>query len=72
MDQQMRMQYIGAVSLLARLTARRYIMDQLDIDDRDSIERAVKDCAALFPDSMQAIRVGAGWSLEPKFVGPIG
>lgn len=60
----LRMQYIGACSLLARLSGRR----ELSEEDRDCIGRALADCVASFPDSFELVDLSnGGYSLEPIF-----
>jgi hypothetical protein len=57
----MRMQYIGACSLLARLSCREAISDE----DRECIGRALDDCAKTL-GTLKVIQAGRGWALEPK------
>lgn len=57
----MRMQYVGACSLLARLSSR-----DMSADDLECVERALNDCADLFPGSFEVIETSrGGLSLEP-------
>ena len=61
-DLDLYMKYIGACSLLARLMPRLK-----DSDDRYCAERAVRDCAGMFPDRFEVIETHeGGLSLEPK------
>lgn len=62
MSAQMRMQYVGACSLLGRLSGR--IKDE---DDRDCIARALADCAALLGSFEVVEASDGGYSLEPIF-----
>jgi hypothetical protein len=57
----MKMQYIGACSLLGQLY--KYAPE----DYRELIEQAMHDCAAL-TDHLEVIRVSGGFALEPKKV----
>jgi hypothetical protein len=60
---QLQMQYIGACSLLGRLSNRRGLSD----DDRDAICRALDDCAQTFKGRFEVVEVGEGGvSLEPQ------
>jgi len=63
-DQRMiRMQYMGACALLARLSGHV----RIDADDMECIHRALVDCAAITADNFEVVRAGGqGWSLEPK------
>lgn len=55
------MQYIGACSLLGRLSGR--VKDE---QDRYCIKRALDDCAAAFPGRFEVVKAfGGGWLLEP-------
>jgi len=57
-----KLQYIGACSLLARLSQK----DQVTAEDRGLIRRALKDCCEVFP-TLQIYEWGDGASaLEPK------
>lgn len=57
-----KMQYIGAVALLGRLSGYK-----LDDDDNDLIKRAMQDLCDLYPDSFEIWNTGdGGCSLEPK------
>lgn len=55
------MQYIGACSLLGRLSNRR-----MAEDDLYCVKRALDDCAAAFPGSFEVVETSSGgYSLEP-------
>jgi hypothetical protein len=54
------LQYIGAVSLLGRLS--RHIEDE---EDMCCIEMAMNDLVAALPGRFEIVECHRGWSLEP-------
>lgn len=56
-----KLQYIGACALLARLSSQIH-----NEEDLDSIATALEDCAKLWPDSLEVVGGTSGYSLEVK------
>jgi hypothetical protein len=54
------MQYVGACSLLGRLSSQ--IVDE---DDKECIGQALQDCATLL-GTLEVMKTHNGYSLEPK------
>lgn len=61
-EAQLHMRYIGACSLLARLSNHAAIDDE----DREWIKLALDDLLETLPGRFQIWNTGRGWSLEVK------
>lgn len=61
-EAQLRMRYIGACALLARLSNRPW----MDPEDLGCIKSALDDMVETLPGRFQLWNTGYGWSIEPK------